>query len=196
MEKFDKKQKRRLFITIMPAASGKSRLVRELEKYKSKENTYEFLSVDEFISKIPNIEKYKQNSSELFSYIHDEVLKHIKESKQSHVVLITSNVELRKFLKIKDKRIQLFVPSTVLFEELVNKYKLPEVSFTKEDGSLDGEVFEKTLQLEKDALRESRELSLRLYNDTDFKGEKIMYIDFSEVLESIQTKFSLLEKLQ
>ncbi len=125
---FSRKQKRRLFAVLIPAKSGKTYLHEKIGEYVSKgEKEHNFIDVDgladhiikyEFKNDYSLVRSKSLKETQLFPQLREAVGKTFQGRLNATIVLITSNVNLIKFLGIKDKRIFRAVPSQKFLEEL------------------------------------------------------------------------------
>ena len=121
---FSKKQKRRLFAILVPAKSGKEYIHDETNSYVSKvEKEHNFIDVDglakHLIGSDHSLVRSKSlKETQLFPKLRESVAETFSGRLNNNIVIITSNVNLVKFLGIKDKRILSVVPSQGFLETL------------------------------------------------------------------------------
>lgn len=117
-------ERRRLFAVVIPAASGKTTLAKELGKYKHKKGKkIQFIDIDEFASnKIKNIDEIIADTTHreirLFPILRAEIYKILREYNDDSIVLITGNPKFVNFMEVKPKRTHIYIPTRDFSEEL------------------------------------------------------------------------------
>lgn len=119
---------RRLKGILIPVSSGKSKLADLVHGLDSKKRDVIFIDIDASLLPVEG-----GSSIDLFPRAKELIQKKYKEYPKHTVVVLSSNEQLFKFLKISSQKTTVFVPQTAFFLKmlLIRKLLLPAVPGTQ-----------------------------------------------------------------
>lgn len=120
----DTKKRQRLSVVVVPSRAGKSLLAKSMAGYRGTEE-HSFIDIDDFalcqVKASPNLQAKAGNQQflelELFPIIQQEISKYLGAYGKRHFIIVTSNVRLPEYLELKDKRMEVFLPSPPFTEQ-------------------------------------------------------------------------------